>query len=429
MTTSAPAYQLATRLLHAGRDAADPGVTGQPIQQAAAFEFASAEAMEAVFAGREPGYVYTRIGNPTVAALERRLTALEGGRGTVAVASGMAAITAAVLAVAGAGDELITSPGIFGGTHSLFTRTLPRYGITVRTLDLRDPRALAAAIRPNTRLIFAETIANPGLDVLDLAAVAAVAAAAGVALVVDNTVATPVLVRPGDYEAALVVHSVSKYLAGHGTTIAGSLTDTGRFDWGGARYPLLADFHRRARGLALLAALRSQIGRDLGACLAPLNAFLAGVGLETLALRVERHNANALQLAQFLAGAVGEAAVRYPGLPSHPDHALARRQFGGSFGPLVTVRLGSRERAFRFINALRLARVMAHIGDSRTLVVHPASTFAREFTAPERQAMGVSDDLVRFAVGIEHAGDIVDDVRGALAAALTTASPALGAAG
>lgn len=384
-----------------------------------AFSFESAEALEAVFAGRAPGYVYSRIANPTVAHLERVVAALEGGIGAVACASGMAAISSAVLALAGAGDEIVAGSSLFGGTHSLFRQTLSRYGITTRFVSATDPAAYEAAINERTRALFVEVIGNPRLDVPDLAAIGAVARAHGVALLVDSTAATPMLVRPGQLGAAIVIHSTSKFLQGHGTAIGGIIVDCGTFDWSGSRYGHLATLYRRARQLTLLAYLRNQICRDLGCCLAPFNAFLTSMGVQSLGARMARHCDSALEVARWLRLQPEVCEVRYPGLPDHPDHALATRQFGGRYGALLTVRLADRATSFRFINALTLARNLANIGDASTLVIHPASTFYREIDDETRRAAGVSDGLVRLSIGLEEPTDIIDDLRRALAAAHT----------
>jgi O-acetylhomoserine (thiol)-lyase len=400
-----------TAFLHAGYGPEEQtGCLDFPIFAGTAFEQASAEGLEAVFAGREAGYVYSRIQNPTLARLECALAAVEGGVGAVACASGMAAISTTALALAGAGDEIVAGSSLFGGTYSLFARTLERYGIRTRFVPATDADAYRAAIGERTRLVCVESLGNPRLDVPDLAAIAAAAHGHGVALAVDNTVATPALLRPADLGADLVIHSLSKFLNGHGTAIGGVIVDTGRFDWSKPRYAHLRPFYDRGREFAFLAALRTQIHRDLGACLSPFNAFLVAMGMESLGARMERHCSSAQRAAATLAADPRVAAVRYPGLTSHPDHAVAKRQFGGRYGALLTVRLGTRERCFRFINALRLARNVANLGDARTLVIHPASTFCRDATPAQREAMGVTDDLVRLSVGLEHPDDIMGDL-------------------
>lgn len=411
------AWHRETMLLHAApaQESRDGG-TVPPIALSSSFAYGTAEGLEAVFAGREPGYVYSRIANPTVAGFERRVAALEGGIGSVACASGMAAITAAVLGLAGAGDEIVSGNSIFGGTYSLFRQTLVRYGITTRFVEATDVDAYRRAITDRTKLIFVETVGNPKLDIPDIAAIAAVAREKGVVLGVDNTVATPFLFQPRTAGADLVIHSTSKFLNGHGNAIGGVITDSGSFDWSGPRYGHLAAHHKRAGQLAFLVYLRGQICRDLGGCLSPFNAFLMSTGMETLAVRLERHCANAARLAEFLAAHPRVRGVRYPGLPGHPGHAVARRQFTGGYGALLTLRLADKAECYRFINGLALARNLANLGDLRTLVIHPASTFCRDLSGDECRAMGVSDDLVRVSVGIEHADDIIADMEQSLAA-------------
>ena len=415
MTTAT--WRLDTKLMHGGFELDQAtGATVPPIVQSSAFAYGSAEEIEAVFAGREAGYVYSRISNPTVGAFEARLTALEEGLGAIAVSSGMAAISSLALALAGSGDEIVAGSSLFGGTYSLFQNTLNRYGIGVRFVDPRDLGAVRDAIGDKTRLVFVETIGNPKLDVPDLAALAAIARERGVPLVVDSTVTTPLLVQPKRLGADLIVHSTSKFINGHGNAIGGIIVDAGTFDWASPRFPFLAPFSARVWRFAQLAALRNRICRDLGCCLSPFNAFLLTIGVESLGVRMERHCANAATVAAFLSAHAKVEETRYPGLKSHPDYALASRQFGGRYGALLALRLGTKERCFRFINRLRLAKNLANLGDARTLVIHPGSTICRDFDARERLVMGVTEDLVRLSVGIEDAADIVGDLDQALAA-------------
>jgi O-acetylhomoserine (thiol)-lyase len=407
--------RMETRVLHEANDPdAATGATAPSLFLSTAFAHETAEELESLFAGRAAGYVYSRIQNPTVERFERRACALEDGLAAVSCASGMAAISLTALTLAGAGDEVVCGDSLFGGTRSLLDRTLRRWGIVTRFVPSTDMAAFAAAIGDRTRLIFVEAIGNPKLDVPDLAALGALAAERGVALAVDTTAATPMLLRAKDYGAAIVLHSASKYLGGHGTAVGGIVVDTGAFDWSCSRYAHLQPFAARAGRLAFVAALRTQYHRDLGGCLSPFNAFLLSLGLDTLALRMERHCANAAAVARALAADPRVSEVRYPGLPSHPDHAIAARQFGGRFGGLLAVRLGDKARAFRFINALKRARNVANLGDARTLVIHPASTFCRDATPDERRAMGVTEDLVRLSIGLEHADDIWEDIAQAL---------------
>ncbi len=406
---------LETQLVH-GAGASEPSIeaTTPPIVQSTAFTYGSAEKIEAVFAGREAGYVYSRIANPTVAAFEAKMTALEDGVGSIAVSSGMAAISSLVLALAGSGDDIVAGSSLFGGTYSLFQHTLSRYGIRVRFVDPTRPEAFREAIGDATRLVFVETIGNPKLDTPDLAALSAITRELGVPLVVDSTVTTPLLVQPKRLGADLVVHSASKFINGHGNAIGGVLIDAGSFDWASPRFPHLAPYRAKVGRFALLAALRNRIYRDLGCCLAPFNAFLLSMGLESLGVRMERHCENSARVATFLAAHPQVADTGYPGLDSHPGHAVAQRQFAGRYGALLTLKLGTKERGFRFINALRLAKNSANLGDTRTLVLHPASTIYRDFIAEERSAMGAPDDLVRLAIGIEQADDILADLSQAL---------------
>lgn len=407
-------WQLETKVIHSGVDPDPTGATAAPIVQSTAFAYRSAEDIEAVFAGRDAGFVYSRIANPTVSAFEARLTALEDGLGAIAVSSGMAAISSLALALTGSGEEIVAGSSLFGGTYSLFRHTLSRYGIRVRFVDPRNPAAFREAISDATRLVFVETIGNPKLDVPDIATIAAITRERGVPLVVDSTVTTPLLVQPKRLGADLIVHSTSKFINGHGNAIGGIIIDAGTFDWSSPRFPLLASFRARVGQFALLAALRNHIYRDLGCCLAPFNAFLLSMGIETLGVRMERHCANAARLSAFLATHPKVDETGYPGLDTHPDHVLANRQFSGRHGALVTLKLGTRQRCFGFINRLRLAKNLANLGDARTLVIHPASTICRDLNEEERLAMGVTEDLVRLSVGIEDPADILGDIQQAL---------------
>jgi len=385
-----------------------------PLFQSTSFAYESAEQLEAVFAGRDAGFVYSRINNPTLDRFERRMTAIEGGLASVSCASGMAAISTTVLSLAGAGDEIVSGNSIFGGTYSLFAHTLGRYNITTRFVETTAVEAYREAITDRTKLIFVETIGNPKLDVPDIAAIAQVAKEYGIVLVVDSTVTTPVLCRPKELGADIVIHSTSKHINGHGNAIGGIIVDAGSFDWANPRYGHLKPFHARVRNFAFVASLRNRVHRDLGCCFSPFNAFLMSIGIESLGVRMERHGANARQAAEILAQDPRVEQVRYPGLPQHPDHEVAKRQFADRYGALLTLRLGTKARCFKFINALQRAQNLANLGDAKTLVIHPASTFCRDASEGEREAMGVTDDLVRFSIGIEHADDILEDIDQAL---------------
>ena len=406
---------LDTKLLHGAYAPEEvTGATALPVFQTTSFAYESAEELEAVFEGRDAGFVYSRINNPTLDRFERRMTSLEDGLASVSCASGMAAISTTALALAGAGDEIVSGNSIFGGTYSLFAHTLARFGITTRFVETTDAEAYRRAVNDRTKLIFVETVGNPKLDVPDVAAIAAVARTLGVVLAVDNTVTTPVLCRPKEFGADIVLHSTSKYINGHGNAIGGIIVDCGAFDWSNARYAHLKPFHDRVRDFAFLASLRNRVHRDLGCCFSPFSAFLMSIGMESLAVRMERHCANARHVAEFLGRDRRVEEVCYPGCPDHPQHAIATRQFTGRYGALLTLRLGTKERCFKFINALRRAQNLANLGDAKTLVVHPASTFCRDASEAERQAMGVTDDMVRLSIGIEHVDDICEDIDQAL---------------
>ncbi len=406
---------LETKLLHGAYAPEEKtGATVSPIFQSSAYAYESAEDLEAVFAGRAPGFVYSRINNPTLDRFEKRMTTLEDGLASVACASGMAAISTVALALAGSGDEIVSGNSIFGGTYSLFSHTLTRYGITTRFVETTDVEAYRQAITDRTRLIFVETIGNPKLDVPDISAIAAVAREHGIVLVVDNTVTTPVLCRPKELGADIVVHSTSKYINGHGNAIGGTIVDCGTFDWDNPRYTHLKEYYDRVRQFAFVASLRNRVHRDLGCCFSPFNAFLMSIGMESLALRMERHCSNAAAVAEDLNADSNVEHVGYPGLEAHPNHDVATRQFGGMYGGLLTLRLGTKQRCFTFINALKHAQNLANLGDAKSLIVHPASTFCREANDAEREAMGVTDDLVRVSIGIEHVDDIREDITQAL---------------
>ena len=403
-----------TRLIQRSDVGAGTGATAPPLVQNTAFSHERAEDIEAIFSDRAPGFIYTRIGNPTLFSLERQMAALEGGIGAQSFASGMAAITATALTLAAAGDNIVSARGIFGGTVSLLGRTLGRCGIETRFVDAGDPEAIAGAIDGRTRMILVETIGNPRMNVPDLRAVADVADEHGVVFVADSTATTPALLRPGEFGAHLVIHSLSKFVNGQGTAIGGVVVDCNNFDWASERYRHLRDSRDRAGEFAFLGTLRTQVARDLGGCLSPFNAWLLLLGLETLAIRMERHCASALRVAAALQGEPDLPEVRYPGLETHPDVSRVRTQFGGKGGGLMTLRLGDRDRAFRFLNGLKLARNLANLGDARTLVIHPASTICRSMSEEERREQGVTDDLVRISIGLEHSDDILKDLKDSL---------------
>lgn len=403
-----------TKLLHGSYQPDEKtGSTTVPIYQSTSFRHRTAEELESIFNGTDYGYIYTRINNPTVDAFEKRIASLEKGVGAIACASGMSAVTLAVLNLLEQGDELVSGAGIFGGTYSLF-KSLGDYGITARFAPDAAVKSFAELITDKTRLIFVETIGNPKMDVPDIRALADLAHAHQIPLIVDNTVTTPCLIRPVELGADIVVHSTSKLINGSGNSIGGIIIDKGRLAWSAEKFPKLHEFRKNYAFLAYLAKLRKGLHRDMGACMAPLNAFLNSTGLETLGLRMERICSNALALAKFLAQHPGVAWVNYPGLPDNPYHQIAGEQFGGRYGILLTFGVDSKERAFKVINNLKYAYNLANIGDVRTLVIHPASTIYATNTPEEKALMGVTEDMIRVSVGIEDIKDLTEDFDQAL---------------
>lgn len=388
------------------------GATGTPIYQSTAFSHGTAEELEDIFKGNAPGFVYSRINNPTIASFEKRLAFLEGGVGAIACASGMAAVALAIMNIAQAGDEIVAGSGIFGGTYALF-RDLQDYGIQTHHVSDNDPKSYAKVINNKTRLIFVETIGNPKLDVPDIRALSELAHDHGIPLVVDNTVTTPYLVKPIERGADIVVHSTSKYINGSGNSIGGMIIDSGKFKWDFEKFQGLKEFEKLGKFM-YLAKLRNGLFRNIGASLAPFNAFLNTIGLETLGIRMDRMCANALKLAVNLQENKKVLAVNYPGLEDNPYHRLAGEQFEQRYGAILTIRLGSKEKAFQVINHLQYALNLANIGDARTLVIHPASTIYANNSFEDKERAGVYEDLIRLSVGLEDIEDIVEDFQQAL---------------
>lgn len=414
MTIKERKFAFDTLLIHGGLEAGPAGATTVPIVQSSSFAHETAEDLEDVFRGRKVGQVYTRIGNPTTESFEKRLTLLEEGIAAIATASGMAAITTAVMTIVRHGDEILASSSLFGGTFSLFRDTLANYGITSKFVDPTDCAAVKNGITDKTRLIFVETIGNPKMDVPDIRAISAAARDAGIPLIVDATVTTPYLARVKELGADLVVHSTSKFINGTGSAIGGAIIDLGTFNWKSPKFPHFEQFVQKYRNFAFTARARKLIHKDFGACAAPMNSFILTEGIETLALRMDRHCDNALRLAKYLKGHDKVTWVNYPGLTDSPYHEVAERQFGGKFGGVLTFGLADKEAAFRFINGLRLARNLANIGDAKTLVIHPASTICCDYSPEEKALMGVSEELIRVSVGIEAIDDIIEDFKEAL---------------
>lgn len=401
-------------LIHGGLEPGPAGATSVPIVQSSSFAYQTAEELEDVFRGRAVGQVYTRLGNPTTEALEKRLALLEGGGAAIVTASGMAAITTAVLTILRAGDEILSSSSLFGGTFSLFRDTLSNYGITARFVDPLDLEGFRSAINERTRLLFVETVGNPKLDVPDVPALARIAHDAGIPIMVDSTVTSPYLASGARLEADILAYSTSKYINGTGTTIGGAIIDRGVFDWNSPKFPHFEPFHKKYRAFAFTARARKLVHKDVGACAAPFNSFLLTEGIQTLALRMERHCSNALALARFLKGHPKVAWVSYPGLEDSPHHAVATRLYGGRYGGLLTFGTGDKASAFRVINGLKLAKNLANIGDAKSLVIHPASTICADYNSDEKMLLGVTEDLIRVSVGIEDPFDVIEDFRQAL---------------
>lgn len=401
-------YRFNTQLLH-GEFQGDKGTgaTWTPVYQSSGFAHPSAEMLEKIFHNQAGGFSYTRINNPTIEAFEKRMTILEGGIASVACASGMAALFNAFVNILRSGTEIVASASLYGGTIDLF-RDLEALGIVTHYVKNNDLQAFAAATNERTRLYFAETIGNPGLDVTDIKPLAELAHQNGVPLIVDNTVATAYLVKPLALGADIVVNSSSKYINGSGNAISGVLTDGGKFKWNPEKYPGIKEYTKFGP-YAYTAKLRNGLFRNTGACLAPQNAFYNCLGLETLGLRMERISNNALQLAEFIQKSYPEMTVNYPGLSDSAWHEIARRQFGEHFGGMITVRTGSKERAFGMINAMKLPLNISNIGDTKTLVIHPESTISAHSTLEEKEHAGVYEDLIRISVGIEDVEDLMED--------------------
>lgn len=402
-----------TLLLHGGvkRDGKN-GATLTPIYQTSAFEHSSAEELEKIFENKAMGFSYTRVGNPTIEAFEARMTKLEGGVASIACASGMAALTNAFLNILQAGDEIVTSASLYGGSIDLF-KDFEAFGITTNYVKNNDWEAFEAAVNDRTRAIFAETIGNPRLDVTDIKTLAEFAHAHQLPLIIDNTVATAMLVQPLSLGADIVVNSSSKYINGSSNSISGVLTDGGKFKWDVERYPGMKEYVKYGP-YAYTAKLRNGLFRNIGACLSPQNAFLNQIGLETLGLRMERQCQNAQILAEWFQNTQEDITVNYPGLKSSPWHEIAREQFKGYYGAVLTIRVGSKERAFQVINRLQLPYKLSNIGDVRTLVLHPASTISLHSTKQQKEDAGVFDDVIRVSIGIEDVEDLKEDFAQAL---------------
>ena len=424
---------MGTQALHAAQEP-DPntGSRALPLHQTTSFVFRDAEHAANLFSLKELGHIYTRLNNPTNEVFEGRLAALEGGVGGLAHSSGMAAITSAILNICNVGDHFISVSQLYGGTYSLFKYTLPKMGIDVTFVDSDDPESFRKAIQPNTKAIYGESIGNPRLNIFRFEEVSAIAKEAGLPLIIDNTALTPMVCRPIDLGANVVVYSTTKYIGGHGTSIGGMVIDAGNFDWGNGKYPGFTEPDESYHGLvhwdafkefapagganmAYILKMRLQLLRDMGACPSPFNSWLKIQGLETLHLRMERHCENALKVAEFLEGHDKVSWVNYPGLKSSPYHDTANKYLNKGYGALIGFGIkGGIEEGKRFIEHLELFSHLANIGDAKSLAIHPATTTHSQLTPEEQKASGVTDDFIRLSVGIEDIEDILLDIETAL---------------
>jgi O-acetylhomoserine (thiol)-lyase len=437
--TDALRFQPATIALHGGQEPdAATNARAVPIYQTSSYVFDSAQHAADLFALKQPGYIYTRIMNPTTEVLERRLAALDGGVGALAVASGQAAILLAVLNITRAGENIVSTTSLYGGTYNLFRHTLPKLGIGVRFVDSADPGCVSASIDAGTRLLYVESIGNPRNSVDDFQTIADIAHSHAVPLVVDNTV-SPYIFKPCDHGADIVVYSLTKFVGGHGTSIGGAIVDSGRFNWANGKFPEFTEpdpsyhglvfweafgLHERALvpGAAYITKARVQLLRDLGPCLSPFNAFLFLQGLETLPLRMPQHCANALRVAEWLATNPQVAWVNYPLLPDHPSYERTRRYLPRGGGAIVGFGIrGGLEAGSRLIDSVRLFSHLANIGDAKSLIIHPASTTHQQLSSAERLASGVTDDFIRLSIGLEDVNDIIADLDQAIARACAPA--------
>lgn len=416
-------FRFETLQLHAGQESADPatGARAVPVYATASYVFRDCEHAADRFALRDVGNIYSRLTNPTQDVLEQRMAALEGGVAALALASGAAAVSYTLQALAQNGGHIVSQRTIYGGSYNLLTHTLPAYGITTDFVDIRCLDEVEAAIRPETRAIYVETLGNPNCDVADLAALAELAHRHGLPLVVDNTLASPYLVRPIEHGADIVVHSATKFLGGHGTTLGGVIVDSGRFAWAASgRFPALTEPNAAYHGLSFTEAVgaaafavyvRATLLRDTGACISPFAAFQLLQGIETLSLRVERHVQNALNVVEYLTRHPKVLRVNHPSLPEHPDYELYKKYFLQGGGSVFTFELdGGQEAAFRFIDTLRIFSLLANVADAKSLVIHPASTTHSQMNAAELAGSGITPGTVRLSIGLEHVDDLLADL-------------------
>ena len=418
--------RFSTLSLHAGHQPdSETGARAVPIYWSTSFMFDDTDHAASLFNLEEPGHIYSRISNPTTAVLEERIAALEGGVGAVATASGMAAFHLGVATLMGQGGHIVAARNLYGGTANILTQTLPRFGITTTFVDPQDPAAFEAAITEDTRLVYGETLGNPGIEVMDIEAIADVAHRNGLPLMVDSTFATPYLIRPIEHGADIVMHSITKFMGGHGVALGGVLVDGGHFDWDASgKFPTLTEPYDGYHGLAFseefgpaafISRARAEGLRDFGACISPMNAFQIIQGIETLPLRMCKHVSNANAVVEMLLANDAVSWVSHPSAPTHPDHELAKRLYPEGAGAIISFGVkGGRDAGRKFIESVKLASHLANVGDARTLVVHPASTTHQQMSTEALEVAGVGEDLVRLSVGLEDERDILDDLTRAL---------------
>jgi O-acetylhomoserine (thiol)-lyase len=420
-------HHLETLALHAGHQPDRETLSrAVPIYQTTSYVFKDTEHAADLFALKQFGNIYTRLMNPTTDVLEKRLAALEGGVGGLGLSSGQSAIYVSIFNICKSGQHIVSSKSLYGGTYTLFSQTFPKLGIETTFVDPREPDNFAKAIKPETRLIYIESVGNPKNDILQYEKIADIAHDHGLPVICDNTVMTPILFRPIDYGIDIVVHSCTKFIGGHGTSIGGIIVDSGKFNWANGRYPELTEPDPSYHGIkyvetfaqmAYIIKARTQFLRDMGSCMSPFNAFLFLQGLETIHLRMPRHSENALALAQWLEKQDTVNWVNYPGLKSHPDYKLAQKYLPKGRGAILGFGIkGGRQAGIKFINSVKLASHLANIGDSKTLVIHPASTTHQQLTEEEQLAAGVTNDYIRVSVGTENINDIIADFEQALKA-------------
>jgi|DewCreStandDraft_4_1066084.scaffolds.fasta_scaffold16148_4 O-acetylhomoserine (thiol)-lyase len=405
----------ATKAIHSGfKNDRETGATFVPIYASASYEYEKAEDLADVFDGKKFGYIYSRISNPTISVFEQKVNSLEGGIGAVATSSGMSAIASIVFALVNKGDEIISSKNLFGGTLLFFNEIIKKYGVKINYVDACDISSYKNLINNKTKMIFVETIANPKLNVPDIKKISDISKENNIPLVVDSTITTPYLFNAKKFGVDIVIHSATKYLTGNGTAIGGILVDTGNFDWKQCKSSIIKKYTKRFGEFGFLAAIRKNVVQNGGSCTSPFNAFLHCIGLETLELRMERHCKNAEKLALYFMKNKKIKKVNYPGLKTSPFYEIAKLQFNNRFSGILTIELENKEQCFKFINNLKMVKNLANIGDTRTLIIHPASTIFHECDKKEMTEAGVTENMLRISVGLENIEDIINDFEQAL---------------